>query len=55
MKLEYLERHDAPEQIDIDIPSRCSNVSKGEELSLEFGNFRATHTQNRTNLAVKTI
>ena len=51
MKLEYLERHEAPEQIDIDIPSLCSNVSKGEELSLEFGNFRATLTQNRSNLA----
>ena len=51
MKLEYLEHHEAPKQIDIDIPSLCSNVSKGEELSLKFGNFRATLTQNRTNLA----
>ena len=51
MKLEYLEHHEAPKQIDIDIPSLCSNVSKGEELSLEIGNFRATLTQNRTNLA----
>ena len=53
MQMEYLEHQEAPEQIDIDIdiPSLCSNVSKGEELSVEFGNFRATLTQNRTNLA----
>ena len=33
MQMEYLEHHETPEQIDIEIPSICSNVSKGEELS----------------------
>ena len=28
MQMEYLKHHETPKQIDIDIPSLCSNVSK---------------------------